>query len=196
MKQLTASLGAVMTMSLTAAATTSGIDARALSIAGYWTLNADLSDTALAARSDTDAQLERHWTRQILSERLRAPLLRHDVNRQALLESLLEPAAQLTVAPADGHQITIVGASGIWRTFSTSGRAELIDYGTGLVETATRWEERWLRQDITVAPDVTLIKRYLAAPESDALIVTISLNAASAAQGRPLMHVYHSDRIK
>lgn len=196
MKQLTASLGAVMTMGLTAAATTSGLDARASSIAGYWTLNADLSDTAIAARGDTDAQLERHWSRQILGDGLRSPLARHDVSRQALLHSLLEPAAQLTVAPADGHRITIVSAAEVLRTFSTSGRAELIDYGAGYVETATRWEERWLRQDLAIGPGTTIVKRYLAAPESDSLIVTISLDGASAVQGRPLMHVYDSDRIE
>jgi len=185
-----------MTMTLTAAATPSGIDPRALSIAGYWTLNADLSDTATAARGDTDAQLERHWARQILGGRLASPLERHTASRQELIRSVLEPATQLTVAPAESHRITIVDATGAWRTFSTSGRAELIDYGAGFTETATRWEERWLRQDVTIGPDTTIVKRFLAAPESDSLIVTIALDGASAPQGRPLMHVYDSDRIK
>src|SRR5262245_11176149 len=97
---------------------------REVTIAGYWTLNTELSDR-VAPLSEADAKTD-----------------------QSLLGELLEPHEHLTVAPTEPGIVTIVDGHGVARVYHLSGDPELQEFQSGRVETRTVWEGRRLRQEI------------------------------------------------
>jgi hypothetical protein len=144
-----------------------------MTVAGYWTLNHELSDQASSFSESADTKTV-----------------------QALLRELLALHEHLTVAPTEHDVITIVDGQGVSRVYHTSGLPELQEFQAGSAETRTVWEGRWLRQEIQVNRALRIVRTYQPVPELERLIETIVVEDDPGPFGRPLIRVYESDRVR
>jgi len=146
---------------------------REITIAGYWTLNHELSDHALSFSQTAETETV-----------------------QALLRELLAPHEHLTVAPTERGMITIVDGHGVSRVYDTSGLPELQEFQAGRAATKTVWDGRCLRQEIHLNSVLRIVRTYQPVPERDRLIETIAIENYPSRPGRPLIRVYESDRVR
>ena len=147
-------------------------------IAGFWTLNTDLSDVV------THRGVEL-WTEKM-------PDL---AGASALLCELSEPTAYLTIVPGEGT-VTFVDGDGNPRTFGTSGQTEKHHLGAGTVEATSRWHHDELRQEWSLPGGLHIIRTFAPAPDQDQLIVTISVQRPSQTEFASLKRVYLSDVVR
>ena len=147
-------------------------------IAGFWTLNSDLSE-----------KVTRH------SVELWAEHLPEIEIAGALLCELSEPAGYLTIVPGEGT-VTFVDGDGNPRTFGTSGQAEKHHLGTGTAEASTRWHRDELRQAWSLPGGLQIIRTFAPAPDADQLIVTIRVESPSKTHLPQLKRVYLSDAVR
>lgn len=131
---------------------------REMTIAGYWTLNPQLSDPTESESGVLNVNGVEGGVRG--ETRWRFPETAEMNAAQALVRELLEPAEHLTVAPNGNSAVTIVDGRGISRVYQTSGRPEWQTCDAGLSETRTVWKGRALRQEIRIGARIYLVRSY------------------------------------
>lgn len=144
---------------------------RDLTIAGYWTLNHELSDQAPSVPETANPE-----------------------SAGALLSELLALHEHLTVAPTGQGTITIVDGHAVSRVYDTAGRPELQKCQAGTAKTRTVREGPWLRQEIQLHKALRIVRTLQSA--EDRLIETIAVETQAGPVGRPLIRVYESDRVR
>lgn len=146
---------------------------REMTIAGYWTLNHELSDQASSFFQTAETE-----------------------TAQALLRELLAPHEHLTVAPTERGMITIVDGYGVSRVYDTSGLPELHKFQAGRAAIKTVWIGRCLRQEIHLNSVLRIVRTYQPVPERERLIETIAVENYPKPPARALIRVYESDRVR
>ena len=149
----------------------SGEETQDLTIAGYWTLNHELSDQASSVPETANPE-----------------------SAGALLSELLALHEHLTVAPTGQGTITIVDGHGISRVYDTAGRPELQKFQAGTAKIRTVREGPWLRQEIHLHKALRIVRTFQSA--EDRLIETIAIETQAGPVGRPLIRVFDSDRVR
>jgi len=101
----------------------------------------------------------------------------------AIVQELMTPTTHWVITSGEAGAITFTDAEGRSMRFMPNNKSERHQLTAGTIETKTKWDNRQLHQEISIAGDMKVVRILSVRPESMQLTVTVTMDRSRSGPG-------------